>query len=116
MLRAHYQHKRDVMVEALRKELPSGVAWPDPRGGFFLWAALPAVIDADRMIPRAVDRGVIYVSGDAFFVNGSGRHFIRLSFSAPTPDRIEEGVRRLAATIKEELSSLESERAARAAR
>ncbi|HEY7500470.1 MAG TPA: PLP-dependent aminotransferase family protein [Vicinamibacterales bacterium] len=116
MLRAHYQHKRDVMVEALRKELAPGVAWPDPRGGFFLWAALPAVIDADRMIPRAVEHGVIYVSGDAFFVNGSGRHFMRLSFSAPTPDRIEEGVRRLAATIREELSSLESERAARAVR
>jgi 2-aminoadipate transaminase len=115
MLRAHYQHKRDVMVKALKLELASVVTWPDPRGGFFLWAALPSAIDADRMIARAVEHGVIYVSGDAFFVNGSGCGFIRLSFSAPTPERIEEGVRRLAATIKEELLSLESGRAARAA-
>jgi 2-aminoadipate transaminase len=102
MLRAHYQHKRDVMVAALRREMNDGVTWPDPRGGFFLWATLPDEIDADAMIPRAIDHGVIYVSGDAFFVNGSGQHQIRLSFSAPTPERIEEGVRRLAATIRAE--------------
>jgi 2-aminoadipate transaminase len=103
VLRAHYQHKRDVMVAALRREFAAEVTWPDPRGGFFLWAKLPEAIDADAMVPRAVQHGVIYVSGDAFFVNGSGRHFIRLSFSAPTPDRIDEGVRRLAAAIREEL-------------
>ena len=102
MLRAHYRHKRDIMVAALRREIKDGVTWPDPRGGFFLWATLPDHIDADAMIPRAVDHGVIYVSGDAFFVNGSGQRQIRLSFSAPTPERIDEGVRRLAVTIREE--------------
>jgi len=104
MLRAYYQHKRDVMVAALQRELPEGVTWPAPRGGFFLWATLPDAIDADAMVPRAVDHGVIYVAGDAFYVNGSGQQQIRLSFSAPTPERIEEGVRRLAATIREELA------------
>jgi DNA-binding transcriptional MocR family regulator len=92
------------MVAALQREIPEGVTWPAPRGGFFLWATLPEAIDADAMVPRAVDHGVIYVAGDAFFVNGSGQQQIRLSFSAPTPERIEEGVRRLAATIREELA------------
>jgi 2-aminoadipate transaminase len=109
MLREHYRHKRDVMVAALRREIPQGVTWPDPRGGFFLWATLPAAIDADVMVPRAVDHGVIYVSGDAFYVNGSGQQQIRLSFSAPSPERIEEGARRLAATIREELAQQEVE-------
>jgi 2-aminoadipate transaminase len=109
MLREHYRHKRDVMVAALRREIPEGVTWPDPRGGFFLWATLPTAIDADAMVPRAVDHGVIYVSGDAFYVNGSGQQQIRLSFSAPSPERIEEGVRRLAATIREELAQQEVE-------
>jgi 2-aminoadipate transaminase len=116
MLRKHYGHKRDVMVAALRREFGSDVSWPDPRGGFFLWAALPATLDADAMIPRAVEHGVIYVSGDAFFVNGSGRHFIRLSFSAPTPERIDEGVRRLAAAIREELRAGQAGPPARAVR
>jgi 2-aminoadipate transaminase len=101
VLRAHYQHKRDVMVAALRHELGNELTWPDPRGGFFLWATLPEGLDADAMVPRAVDHGVVYVAGDAFFVNGDGRRQIRLSFSAPTPERITEGVRRLACVIQE---------------
>ena len=107
ILRAHYQHKRNVMVAALKEELGTTVSWPDPRGGFFLWATLPEGIDSDAMIGRAVENGVIYVAGDAFFVDGrSGRNTIRLSFSAPTPERIQEGVSRLAATIRAELAAI----------
>ena len=50
VLRAHYQHKRDVMVEALRTSLGDILHWPAPRGGFFLWATLPGGLDADAMI------------------------------------------------------------------
>jgi DNA-binding transcriptional MocR family regulator len=82
------------------------VSWPDPRGGFFLWATLPEAIDADRMIPRAVSHGVIYVAGEAFYVNGTGSNTIRLSFSAPVPERIRHGVARLATAIREELDAL----------
>jgi 2-aminoadipate transaminase len=105
LLRRHYQHKRDVMVEALRAAFGSRIAWPPPRGGFFLWATLPPEIDADAMVPRAVAHGVVYVAGDAFFVDGSGANNVRLSFSAPPPERIREGVSRLAATIREELEA-----------
>ncbi len=104
LLRAHYQHKRDVMVNALNREFGGTVTWPDPHGGFFLWPTLPSSLDADALIPRAVEHGVIYVAGEAFFVDGTGHHFMRLSFSAPTPERIEEGVRRLAAAVRAELS------------
>lgn len=108
LLRRHYQHKRDVMVEALRSAFGDRLSWPDPRGGFFLWATLPDRIDADRLIPRALDHGVIYVAGEAFFVDGSGRNLVRLSFSAPSPERILEGVRRFAAAVAEELDALTS--------
>jgi 2-aminoadipate transaminase len=114
-LRRYYQHKRDVMVSALTREFGGDVTWPAPRGGFFLWATLPAPISADAMIARAVEHGVVYVAGEAFFVNGSGRQFIRLSFSAPTPERIEEGVKRLAAATRAELAACRSESPAPAA-
>jgi 2-aminoadipate transaminase len=104
-LRAHYQRKRDVMVEALRDAFGNDLHWPEPRGGFFLWATLPPGLDADAMIPRAIAHGVAYVAGDAFFVNGGGAQFMRLSFSAPSEERIREGVRRLAATVQEELAA-----------
>jgi 2-aminoadipate transaminase len=103
MLRAHYQHKRDVMKRAFHRELGTLITWPEPRGGFFLWAALPEEISADDLLPRAVDQRVIYVVGSAFFVDGTGHNRLRLSFSLPPPDRIEEGVRRLSAVIKAEL-------------
>ena len=111
VLRAHYRHKRDVMVEALRREFGGQVTWPEPRGGFFLWATLPAQIDADALISRAVHEGVIYVAGEAFFVDGPaarGRNIVRLSFSAPTPDRIRAGVARLAKAVRAELAALTS--------
>jgi 2-aminoadipate transaminase len=112
LLRRHYQQKRDVMVEALHATFGDRLSWPSPRGGFFLWATLPDQIDADRLLTRAVDHGVIYVAGEAFFVNGSGRNLLRLSFSAPAPERIREGVRRLGSAVTEELDAVTSAAAA----
>lgn len=106
MLRAHYRAKRDVMVSALSQAFGKDVTWPSPRGGFFLWVSLPQGVDTETMIARAVQHGVIYVAGEAFFVNGTGRNIIRMSFSQPTHDRIREGVARLAATVQEELASI----------
>jgi 2-aminoadipate transaminase len=128
MLRAHYQQKRDVMMDALTKVLHGGMTWPAPRGGFFLWATLPPGLDAETLIARAVEHGVVYVPGDAFFVDdrfacsgldGSqaikpGSNVIRLSFSAPAPARIEEGVVRLKAAIDEEIAAVTAARRSRA--
>jgi 2-aminoadipate transaminase len=102
LLRRRYQDKRRVMERALTKELGNLISWPEPRGGFFLWARLPEQIDADAMLPRALEHKVIYVSGTAFFVNGSGHNLIRLSFSLPTEERIVEGVRRFARVVTDE--------------
>jgi 2-aminoadipate transaminase len=106
LLRKHYAHKRDVMEQALRRELGDLVRWPNPKGGFFLWLTLPGGLDADRMLERAVEHGVIYVAGEAFYVNGEGKNTMRLCFSAPTPERIEAGVSRLARTIRAETEAV----------
>ena len=99
VLREIYQQKRDAMVSALRASLGDVLSWPDPRGGFFLWARLGRGLAANTLLPIAQRHGVIYVAGTAFFVNGAGEDFIRLSFSAPSVDRIREGVARLAAAV-----------------
>jgi len=106
ILRAHYREKRDVMVEGLEREFGDSVTWPTPKGGFFLWATIPAPIDSNALIDRAVKHGVIYVAGEAFFVSAAPRNLIRLSFSSPTPERIRQGVARLAAAIREELAEI----------
>jgi 2-aminoadipate transaminase len=105
ILRQHYAHKRDVMQAALQRELRSAT-WPKPKGGFFLWVTLPPDIDASRMIHRAIEQGVVYVTGDAFYVSGrEGHNMVRLSFSGATPERIEAGVVRLAATLRDEVAA-----------
>src|SRR5262245_45887257 len=98
-LRGHYQKKRDAMVRAIQQHMGDSVTWTPPRGGFFLWVALANQLRSRDVMPLAQSRGVIYVDGSAFFVDGSGTEFMRLSFSAPSPSRIEEGVRRLAAAV-----------------
>ncbi|HVH56761.1 MAG TPA: PLP-dependent aminotransferase family protein [Vicinamibacterales bacterium] len=106
-LRRFYQQNRDVMTGALRQEFGTSITWPAPRGGFFLWASLPEPIDSDAMIPRAVENGVIYVAGEAFFVEAGPRNLVRLAFSAASHDKIREGVARLARTVREELAATE---------
>jgi 2-aminoadipate transaminase len=95
-LRDLYKHKRDVMASALGARLGSRLTWPTPKGGFFLWATLPEGCTDAGLLQRAMERGVIFVAGSAFHVDGTGHNTIRLSFSAPSPERIEEGARRLA--------------------
>jgi 2-aminoadipate transaminase len=104
LLRATYQRKRTMLEEAIRRELPREVSWPEPKGGFFLWASFVDPIDTDRLLPSAIEHGVVFVPGSAFFVDGSGARFARLSFSWPTPERIELGIRRLGEVVRETLS------------
>ena len=95
-LRARYRAKRDVMEAAIRRELGDRLTWHVPKGGFFLWATLPAGLTDVDLLARALDRRVVFVVGSAFHVDGTGHDTIRLSFSEPPPERIAEGIRRLA--------------------
>ena len=101
ILRAFYQGKRASMEQALRREFGDTVRWTAPAGGFFVWVQLPGGLDAEAMLPLATSHGVLYVAGSAFYVDGRTSDCLRLSFAAPPPERINEGVRRLAAAIAE---------------
>jgi 2-aminoadipate transaminase len=99
-LRELYRTKRDVMEAAIREHIGTRLTWSQPKGGFFIWATLPDGLSDTEVLVRALEHGVVFVAGSAFHVDGSGHNTIRLSFSAPTPERIREGVRRLAATLR----------------
>jgi 2-aminoadipate transaminase len=103
-LRELYRRKREVMEQALRAELGDRLTWLAPKGGFFLWATLPEGQDDLSLLERALAQRLVFVTGSAFYVDGSGHDTIRLSFSAPPPDRIVEGVRRLAAVLQPALA------------
>jgi len=101
---ALYQERRDTMLEALQAMMPAGTRWTIPAGGFYSWLTLPAGLDATAMLPRAISALVAYVPGTGFFADGQGRSNLRLSYCYPEPERITEGVRRLATVVEGELA------------
>jgi len=101
-LRQLYRIRRDIIQQALVEQFDGKLRWIPPRGGFFLWAQLPAGYEGEPLLSRALEHGVIFVIGHAFCVDGSGRDRIRLSFSWPSPERLREGVRRLALALAPE--------------
>jgi 2-aminoadipate transaminase len=102
-MREMYRARRDAMIDALHDFMPASCTWNVPTGGFFVWVGLPPGIDAKAMLPRAVTARVAYVPGTAFFADGFGSSSMRLSFCYPTPQRIREGVRRLAGVLEAEM-------------
>jgi 2-aminoadipate transaminase len=106
-LRVVYRGKRDAMVAALERHMPTdeGIIWTHPDGGLFLWVSLPEELDTDEMFPHTLEHKVAYVPGKAFFVDGTGHNTMRLSFSVSTEAEIDEGIRRLSAVVREELAA-----------
>jgi GntR family transcriptional regulator/MocR family aminotransferase len=96
-----YRRRRDALLASLSRHMPPEVAWTETQGGFYLLVTLPAELDATLLLGRAVERGVAFTPGNAFFVDGGGERTLRLSFSAVPPAQIDEGVRRLAETIRD---------------
>ena len=106
--REMYRERRDAMLAALAEKMPAATTWTRPGGGFYVWVTLPSGLDAKVMLPRAVTARVAYVPGTAFFADGFGSQCMRLSYCHPTPERITEGVGRLAGVIREELELRET--------
>jgi 2-aminoadipate transaminase len=98
-LRAAYRARRDAMYQALEREMPAGVTWTRTEGGFFLWLTVPSNADMVRVNARAAEEKVFALAGTECFPDGRGGHNLRLSFSLQPPDRIAEGIRRLARAI-----------------
>ena len=103
VFRELYRERRDAMLETLDQLMPAGTTWTHPQGGFYSWLTLPEGLDSKAMLPRAIASLVAYVPGTGFYVDGQGRANLRLSYCYPDPDRIREGVRRLAGVIESEL-------------
>lgn len=102
-IKANYLNKRNVMLKAMEDHFPEEVTWTQPKGGLFLWVTLPKHMSATELFPKAVELKVAYVPGQPFFPHGEGDNTLRLNFSFSGPDKIEEGIRRLAKLFKENM-------------
>jgi DNA-binding transcriptional MocR family regulator len=82
------------LAAALERELPDA-RFHSPQGGYFLWVELPEGTDVAALFDAAKERGVAFVKGTDFVLEG-GENTLRLAYSGVTPAEIDEGVSRLA--------------------
>ncbi|MDP3835213.1 MAG: PLP-dependent aminotransferase family protein [Hydrogenophaga sp.] len=102
-IRALYKSQCHAMLESLTAEMAGlGVQWNSPDGGMFLWVRLPEGMSAIDLLPRAVDKGVAFVPGAAFYASEPDPRTLRLSFVTASVEQIRIGVAALARAIREQ--------------
>lgn len=111
-IRVRYKAKRDAMLAALQTEFggdgrssPDAMQWNTPGGGMFIWARLPAGVNAKTLLPLALEKGVAFVPGEAFYVQGGDERAIRLSFVTASIPQIEQAIAALASAVREVVAS-----------
>jgi len=123
-MRAEYTRRRDIIVNACERHLPSSVAsWEAPKAGMFHWikiditkhpaytersessAALAQLLDIEsRIFLRGVDKCVLLARGSAFRAEaGTDREvYMRTTFAAASAERLEMAVQRMGDALREE--------------
>ncbi len=105
-----YRRKRDAMLEALDEHfgpLDGAVSWTRPKGGMFIWLAVPEGVDLGSkgpVLPRCLEQGVLYIPGSFAFPGEPGpvpSNFARICFGVPSEEELTEGIRRLSAALAE---------------
>jgi len=93
-VRTALAERAGTLAAALQRELPEA-RFRAPQGGYFMWVELPEGADVAALFDAAKERGVVFVKGTDFVLEG-GENTLRLAYSGVTPAEIEEGVSRLA--------------------
>jgi len=99
-IRSFYEVRCRAMLDALERHAPEGSRWTKPLGGFFVLMEVAGAFDATESLPRAIERGVAYVPGQPFFVDGSGANTLRLAFSKETPERLAKGIELMCSVMR----------------
>ena len=102
-IRALYRERKDAMLDSIARHLGERVTTTNPEGGFFLWVTLGAEfaeIDTRELFEVALADGVAFIPGPALSPGGRFRNSMRLCFASSTPERIDEGIRRLTASLE----------------
>ncbi|WP_308492249.1 aminotransferase-like domain-containing protein [Microbacterium terrisoli] len=106
-LRGVYRQRKQAMRRIMTAQFGDDVTMTDPQGGFFLWVALQgrlAALDTQKLFPVALRHGVAYIPGPAFAASGRFGNALRVCFATSTPERMADGVARLAAAVDEQVA------------
>lgn len=95
-----YRKRRDAALAALEREMPAGVSWSSPDGGFFVWVNLPEGVNGADVAAAVAEQGVTVGLGTMFYSNGGGEQNLRLSYSFIDEPKIDQGIAILADAIR----------------
>ncbi len=102
-IRVLYRERKDAMLASIARHLGNRATTTDPEGGFFLWLTLTGEfegIDTRELFPLALADGVAFIPGPALSPGGRFHNALRLCFASSTPERIEEGIKRLTGSLE----------------
>ena len=95
-----YRGRRDALCAAMAEYLADMFQWEVPSGGMFVWAvARDPALDTDVLLKRAMEAGVCITPSSVFDATGENRRAIRVNFTRNEPEKLREGVKRLAAAV-----------------
>jgi len=97
-LRTRLLFKRDLLIEALQKELPDLVHFTIPQGGLHLWCKLVPEVHDSKLLEEAIKQGVVFVPGSVY---GSDSEFVRFTFARPKAEEIGPGIAKFANALRE---------------
>ncbi len=96
-VKVELEARRDALIEALQKHLPSA-EFVVPGGGYFLWADLGEGSDTVALAARAKEAGAPFIPGTDFMLDG-GWSNLRFSFASVLPEHMDEGIARIASVL-----------------
>lgn len=104
-LRRILRSRRDALLDALDRELPTGARWNVPEGGYQVWVELPDGIDTGELLADAVGAGVLFAPGSQFRHDGRASSDLRLSFAMAREDDLRRGVAALGRVLRDRFAS-----------
>jgi DNA-binding transcriptional MocR family regulator len=105
-LRGFYRQRRDLFQAALHTHFSDLADWNEPQGGLFFWLTLKQPLDTRTLLDTALSQNVAFMPGEPFFSDPDANPgYIRLNFSHIDPARLDEGLKRLAAVVRNALAA-----------
>ena len=104
--RRYYREKLDTFQKIMASCFPEswGVTWTKPEGGLFVWVTMPPDIDTMTLFHDAIKYKVAFVPGNCFYGENPEKNHMRINFSYPPPDQLEEAVKRLSLCVEKRVS------------
>jgi 2-aminoadipate transaminase len=100
-VRDEYKRRGAAMIESLEACLPEYVTFEKPRGGFYTWLRLPEGADATEILKKAIEKGVVFVTGKTFDPDGIKNDHMRVSFCNTDVETIKRGIPLIAEAIRD---------------